>query len=91
MVGGRPSGLGWNWSRPPLGLRPFFQPVTPEWLAFTSKMLARRVIERTRFLRFQARLFSVPKKDMSERRVILDLSTLNLHMRCESFKMTMWS
>ncbi|MEL7079416.1 MAG: reverse transcriptase domain-containing protein [Cyanobacteria bacterium J06582_2] len=51
-------------------------------------MLSKGAIEEARHLRFQGRLFSVPKKDSTERRVILDLSHLNKHIQCDTFKMT---
>ena len=46
-----------------------------------------RVIEKARIVRFQSRVFTVPKKDSQERRLILDLSILNTFIECPSFKM----
>ena len=51
------------------------------------KMYRKRVIERTRFIKFQSLLFTVPKKDSSDRRTILDLSHLNTFIYKSSFKM----
>ena len=80
--------MGWEWIRSSPPLRLFFQRETPELLEFVSKLTSKSVIERCKVLRFQGRLFSVEKKDTLERRVILDLSRLNLFIRCDKFKMT---
>ena len=45
------------------------------------------VIEECSSLRFQARLFLVPKKDTQEKRVIFDLLHLNQFIRCDRSKM----
>ena len=45
-------------------------------------------MEECKSLRLQGRLFSVPKRETQERRVILDLSYLNKFIRCDHFKMT---
>ena len=82
------NGLGWEWIRSPPPLRLFHQRETPELLEFVSNMTSKGVIERCKVLRFQGRLFSVEKRDSLERRVILDLSHLNLFIRCDKFKMT---
>ena len=83
-------GLGWRWSRksPFKRKRPFLQPRSAELDEYVSKMLSKDTIERCHFLAFQGRLFSVPKKDSSERRIILDLSALNKSIPCPKFKMT---
>ena len=73
------NGLGWKWDPSPPPLRPFFQPETPELKDYVSKMSSKGVIEECQSLRFQGRLFSVPKKDSAERRVILDLSPEQVH------------
>ncbi|XP_066958098.1 uncharacterized protein [Macrobrachium rosenbergii] len=49
-------------------------------------MLIKDIIEKCHFIRFQGRLFSVPKRDSQERRVILDLSVLNKAINCPKFK-----
>ena len=80
-------GVGWEWSSPPPPLRAFHQVEVPLLKDYVEKMLRKGAIEEARHLRFQGRLFSVPKKDSEERRVILDLSRLNKFIRCDKFKM----
>ena len=82
------SGLGWKWVNSPPSLKMFYQEPTPILLEYVQKMLEKRVIEPCHSLKFQGRLFYVPKKDSNERRVILDLSPFNIHIECQSFKMT---
>ena len=55
---------------------------------YVHTLLRADAIEETRFIKFQGRLFSVPKRDTPERRVILDLSALNKFIVCPHFKMT---
>ncbi|XP_068224886.1 uncharacterized protein [Palaemon carinicauda] len=62
------------------------QPSTPDLLLFTQD-LRKNAIKETKYLKFQGRLFSVPKKDSDSRRVILDLSRLNLSIQCDRFHM----
>ena len=81
------NGLGWKWLNTPPPLKRFFQTETPVLKEYISKMLVKRAIERCKRLRFQARLFDVPKPN-GDRRVILDLSYLNKFIKCVSFKMT---
>ncbi|MEL7521173.1 MAG: reverse transcriptase domain-containing protein, partial [Cyanobacteria bacterium J06553_1] len=81
-------GVGWRWSTHPPPLHTFHQREEPLLVSYVEKMLSKRAIEEARHLRFQGRLFSVPKKDSEERRVILDLSHLNKFIRCDKFKMT---
>ena len=50
-------------------------------------MLILRVVEKAAVIKFQARLFTVPKKDTNKRRIILDLSFINKYIVCPSFKM----
>ena len=38
-------------------------------------------------IKFQGRLFCVPKKNTNRKRVILDLSTLNIYVQCDRCKM----
>ena len=52
-----------------------------------KKLRRKRVIEKAKFLCWQSRLFTVPKKDSQEDRLILDLSQINLFIQCPSFKM----
>ena len=82
------NGLGWEWNPSPPPFRPFFQPETQELQDYVSKMASKGVIEECKSLRFQGKLFSVPKKDSAERRLILDLSYLNRFIKCDRFKMT---
>ena len=49
-------------------------------------MRRQRVIQRIRFLKFTSKLFSVPKKDSSESRTILDLLDLIEFIKNTSFK-----
>ena len=50
-------------------------------------MRRKRVIEKAKVVRFQSRIFTVPKKDSPEGRMILDLSILNSYIKCQYFKM----
>ena len=45
------------------------------------------MIKEVKSIRFQGRLFCVPKKDSDRKRVILDLSVLNLSIQCDNFQM----
>ena len=47
----------------------------------------KRVIERAKLVLFQSRIFTVPKKDSTEERLILDLSLLNTFIKRPRFKM----
>ena len=80
-------GVGWEWISPPPPLHAFHQKEVPLLKEYVDKMLSKGAIEEARHLRFQGRLFSVPKKDSEEKRVILDLSHLNKFIRCDKFKM----
>ena len=81
-------GLSWPWSPRPHKYRPFFQPSSDIIRQFLDTLLEAGAIEKSNFLAFQGRLFSVPKKDSKARRVILDLSDLNLCIPRIRFKMT---
>jgi len=74
-------------SQPP-PYRPFYQRSSPLIRSFLKELLQVGAIEKTSFIAFQARLFSVPKKDTKKRRVILDISLLNKSIDCPKFKMT---
>ena len=80
-------GLGWSWVDRPPRLKSFFQEVTPFLKEYVQDLLARAVIKKAKSLKFQGRLFCVPKKDSDKKRVILDLSVLNQYIRCEKFRM----
>ena len=67
-------GLGWKWAIPPPTNRSFFQPSTSFLEEYVQDLLDKRVIKPAKSLRFQERLFCVPKEDSDKKRVILDLS-----------------
>ena len=75
-------GLGWQWLETPPRLRQFFQPPTPFLTEYVQELLDKSVVKKAKSLKFQGRLFCVPKKDTDKKRVILDLSKLNLFIRC---------
>ena len=85
-------GLTWNWVN---GIKPLPRAASHHWHQRTSpdldrdvlKMYRKKVIEKTRFLKFRSNLFSVPKRDTTEMRTILDLSFLNEFIANASFKM----
>ncbi|XP_066986092.1 uncharacterized protein [Macrobrachium rosenbergii] len=79
-------GLGWSWIEGPPPLVRFYQTPTPDLLDY-AKDLLKKAVKKVRHLKFQGRLFSLPKKDSDNRRVILDLSTLNSYMQCDKFRM----
>ena len=81
-------GLTWTWKRqlPPAKL--LKQKSSRSLDKLIKKLRKRRVIEKAKkALLWQSRLFTVPKKDSEEDRLILDLSQLNSYIRCPSFKM----
>ena len=80
-------GLGWSWIRKPPRLKPFYQAPTPQLQEYVKDLLSKSVIRKVRSIRFQGRLFCVPKRNSTKKRVILDLSTLNKFIRCEKFRM----
>ncbi|CAL4095083.1 unnamed protein product, partial [Meganyctiphanes norvegica] len=81
------TGLSWSWKKklpPPKRLR---QKTSPSLDKILSTLRKKRVIEKAKSLRWQSRLFTVPKKDAQEDRLILDLSILNSFIHCPHFKM----
>ena len=52
-----------------------------------SELYQKRVIEKAKNLKWQSRLFTVPKKDSDKERLILDLSLLNSFINRPTFKM----
>ena len=81
-------GLSRNWKlAPPLMSRVRSQRTSPVMDLAVRKMSKKRVILRTKHLKHQSMLFTVPKKDSAEDRVILDLSELNQYIHCPTFKM----
>ncbi|XP_064088848.1 uncharacterized protein LOC135203130 [Macrobrachium nipponense] len=81
-------GLGWKWKGgfppPPVN---FFQTPTTDLKEYTKDLLQKKAIKKVKSLKFQGRLFTVPKKDSFKRRVILDLSKLNSYILCDKFRM----
>ena len=78
-------GLGGKWRSSPPKLRRFFQRPTPSLREYVDDLLARRVVCPAKSLSFQGRLFCVPRKT-PPKRVILDLSVLNLHIQYNKFQ-----
>ena len=78
-------GLGWKWRSKPPKLRRFFQPSTPFLEEYVEELLSKRVIRPVKAIKFQGRLFCVPKKDSAKLRTILDLSVLNKDIVCDKF------
>ena len=81
-------GLSWSWEKggpPPPKI--IDQETTPDQDRQLVKMRRKRVIEKAKEVRHQSRIFSIPKKDNPEDRMILDLSFLNSCIKCPTFKM----
>ena len=81
-------GLTWGWCQQPPPYKPFLQEESLQLEDFLKDLLEAGAVEQSTSLLFQGPLFSVPKKNSTKRRVILDLSTLNHSINCPSFKMT---
>ena len=81
-------GVTWRWISPPPVRNFFIQKRTPELVEYVNKLVSLNAVEKARRISFQGRLFSVPKKDSEERRIILDVSQLNTFIHCPTFKMT---
>ena len=80
-------GLTWSWNgRPPSKIE-FQQQTSPTLDQKLEKLNKLRVIEKTSKIKFQSRLFLVPKKDDPEERLIIDLSRLNKKIELSNFKM----
>ena len=80
-------GVSWSWEKtlpPPTIVE---QHTTPDMDRMLAKLKRLRVIEKAKKLAWQSRLFTVPKKDSPEGRLILDLSLLNAYIKCPHFKM----
>ena len=60
---------------------------SPELSEYVREMISKQVVVPFSGRGVQNHLFSVPKKGTTKRRVILDLSRLNLQIPCPSFKM----
>ena len=80
-------GLSWSWKKmlPPLKI--LKQRTTPMLDKIMIKLRRKRIIEKAKKLLWQSRLFTVPKKNSEEERLILDLSILNTFIKCPHFKM----
>ena len=80
-------GLSWSWLKAPPPTRILDQDsprVSDKTLIVMRK---KRVIEKAKVIKFQSRIFTVPKKNSTEERLILDLSTLNTYISRPRFKM----
>ena len=80
-------GLGWGWLRAPPPHVPFGQKRDSRIVSFIREMLSKKVIEEVSSIRWQSKVFVVPKKEQGENRIILDLSRLNKMIHCPKFKM----
>ena len=81
------NGLSWSWGKQPPKLEEFSQQASPDLDLLLKKMRKKRVVERAKVIKFQSRVFSVPKKDSPEGRWVMDLSILNTFIKCPKFKM----
>ena len=66
-------GLGWKWKTAPPPKKTFSQVLVD----YVQELLDKKVIRKARNIKFQGRLFCIPKKDTDKKRVILDLSVPN--------------
>ena len=81
-------GLSWQWKNQPPPFKRLHQNSCQEIKDFILEMTSKKVVEKAKLpIKWQSRLFTVPKKDSDKRRIILDLSLLNLNIKCPSFKM----
>ena len=80
-------GLGWTWKKKLPKQKNFRQRITHTLDSFIKELRQKRVIEKSKSLQWQSRLFTVPKRDSNKERLILDLSFLNSFINCPSFKM----
>ena len=65
----------------------FVQQTSPDLDLLLKKLRKKRVLERAKTIKFQSRVFTVPKKDSPEGRWVMDLSILNSFIKCPKFKM----
>ena len=80
-------GLSWQWQYHPPKRKRLRQKQSEALDSILHELKKKKVIEKAKHLLWQSRLFTVPKKDQQEHRLILDLSQLNLYIKCPSFKM----
>ena len=81
------TGLSWSWESEPPPLKEFHQPTSESLDTQISKLRKKRVIEKTRSIKFQSRVFRVPKRDSPEDRWVIDLSQLNACIVCPKFRL----
>ena len=81
------TGLTWSWEKIPPSPEIIEQETSPDADKMLKKLRKKRVIEKAKILRWQSRIFTVPKKDSPDGRLILDLSFLNTFIKCPHFKM----
>ena len=80
-------GLSWSWLKKPPPLKEFTQQTSESLDAQMVKLQKKRVIEKARSIKYQSRVFPVPKKDSPEERWVIDLSQLNACIVCPKFRM----
>ena len=80
-------GLSWSWEKPPPPTEEFQQQTSPELDRLLKQLRKKRVAEKTKYIKFQSRVFTVPKKNSAEGRWVMDLSKLNAFIKCPKFKM----
>ena len=83
-------GLTWKWvNKPPALLRPPPSTCRGRLTHHISRLLAEGIIAEVPLQRcYPSHLFTVPKtSDPGGERVVIDLSSLNLHIHCPTFKM----
>ena len=81
------NGLSWSWEKQPPPVEEFVQQTSPDLELLLKKLRKKRVLERAKTIKFQSRVFTVPKKDSPEGRWVMDLSILNSFIKCPKFKM----
>ena len=74
-------GLSWSWEGTPPPLKLINQESSPAINRILATLRRKRVIERAKIVLFQSRIFTVPKRESTEERLILDLSILNTFIK----------
>ena len=80
-------GLTWTWKSKPPPRKELYQHTTPALDMAVHKMYKKKAIFKAKKILGQSRLFTIPKKDSIEERLIMDLSWLNQYIECPTFKM----
>ena len=80
-------GLSWSWHKTPPPVQILDQASSRVSDKILKVLRKKRVIEKAKVVRFQSRIFTVPKKNSTEERLILDLSILNTFIKRPHFKM----